>query len=70
MGGLANGGYGNRAFVDANGKPVGPFLQTAGPFGFEEAMQHEPNTVVLIKYANTTCQGLNPSIKIHINNLI
>ena len=59
MGGLANGGYGNRAFVDANGKAVGPFLETTGPFGFEEAMQHEPNTVMLIKDANKIGRDIN-----------
>ena len=46
MGGLANGGYGNRGFVDANGHPVEPYTKTSGPFGFEEAMQHDRNTVI------------------------
>ena len=45
VGGLANGGYGNRGFVDENGTSVNAFKETSGPFGFEEAMQHDPNTV-------------------------
>ena len=46
VGGLANGGYGNRGFVDSEGNSVKPYTETSGPFGFEEAMQHEPNTVI------------------------
>ena len=46
-GGLANGGYGHRGFVNENGTEVKQFKETAGPFGFEEAMQHDPNTVMV-----------------------
>ena len=49
-GGLANGGYGHRGFINENGTEVKPFKETAGPFGFEEAMQHEPNTVIIHLY--------------------
>ena len=45
VGGLANGGYGNRGFVDENGTQVTAFKETSGPFGFEEAMQQEPQSV-------------------------
>ena len=45
VGSLVNAGYGNRGYVDEDGSPVKPYDETAGPFGFDAAMQHEPDTV-------------------------
>ena len=45
VGGLVNEGYGNTGYVDENGSPVKKYEETSGPFGFDGALQHDPDTV-------------------------